>query len=352
MRIGITYNLKDELPLEASLDGEAFEEFDTQETIDAISDVLVEKGHEVVQLGAKIGIIERLKKEKIDFVFNLAEGYGGRNRESYIPSILEMLNVPYSGSDSLSLGLSLDKTISKKIAQLAGIPTPGYREIKKGQDFKDIDAGLSYPLITKPSWEGSSKGIYNSSKASNKAELEKNILFLFKKYPCQPVLVEEYIQGREITVGIIGNDSPRLLGLMEIVNRNNNDDFFYSLEVKRNWRKLVDYKIDSNIIQILEGQLRDYAIAAFREFGCRDIARIDFKISQSNKIFFLEINPLPGLSPEYSDLAIMAQKLGIAYQDFISEILHQGLSRYNLVDRNNFLCRDNLICQQKDSQKK
>ncbi len=347
MRVGITYNLKDELPFNVSLDSEFFEEFDTRETVEAISAILVKKGHEVVKLGARVDIVERIKKEKIRFVFNLAEGYSGRNRESHIPCILEMLNVPYSGSDPLSLGLSLDKTLSKKIAQLAGIPTPSYRVVKIGQDLKDVDAGLAYPLITKPSWEGSSKGIYNSSKVSNKTELEKNILFLFEKYPDQPVLVEEYIQGREVTAGIIGNTTPRLLGLMEIVNRNNTDDFFYSLEVKRNWRKLVDYKTDSNIIKILEGQLCDYAMAAFKEFGCRDIARIDFKISWDNKIFFLEINPLPGLSPEYSDLVIMTQKLGIAYKDFISEILHQGLSRYNLVDRNSLLCRDSLICQRK-----
>lgn len=329
MKIGITYNLKEEICPYSVLNNEITEEFDTESTITAICNVFCRGGHDTVRLGSSLEIAEKIKNEKVDFVFNIAEGCGGRNRESHIPSILEMLNIPYSGSDPLTLGLTLDKAATKKIAFYAGIPVPRFKLINKIEDLSEIDNKLWYPLITKPAWEGSSKGIYNSSKAFTKNELEKNAGFLFEKYPEQPVLIEEYIEGREITVGIIGNDSPQVLGLMEIMNKNQEgDDFFYSLETKKEWERLVDYASPPDINRLLEKHIKHYAILAFKEFGCRDIARIDFKISKYNKLFMLEVNPLPGLSPEYADLVIMANKLGMAYDNLVLSIFHHALSRY------------------------
>ena len=337
MKIGITYNLKEEISPRAVLDSEATEEFDTTQTIDAICNVFQKNSYETIRLGSGIEIIEKIKSEKVDFVFNIAEGYSGRNRESYIPAILEMLNMPYSGSDPLALGLCLDKTLAKRIALCAGIPTPRYKIVKEIENLPIVENKLRYPLITKPAWEGSSKGIYNSSKVYDKNELEKNAMLLFEKYPDQPIMVEEYIEGREITVGVIGNEPPEILGLMEIMNKavSADEDFFYSLEVKRDWKKLVDYVSPPDISGLFEKHIKYYAISAFKEFGCRDIARIDFRISKHNKIFMLEINPLPGLSPEYADIVIMSQKLGIKYENFILSILNHALSRYKLAEENN-----------------
>jgi len=336
MKIGITYNLKEEISPRAVLDSESTEEFDTTQTIDAICNVFQKNGYKTIRLGGGIEIVEKIKNEKVDFVFNIAEGYNGRNRESHIPAILEMLNIPYSGSDPLTLGLSLDKTLTKKIALSAGIPTPRYKIVREIEDLSVVENKLRYPLITKPAWEGSSKGIYNSSKVYDKNELKKNAIMLFEKYPNQPVMVEEYIEGKEITVGVIGNESPEILGLMEIMNKTvtADEDFFYSLEVKRNWKKLVDYVSPPDINGLFERHIKYYAISAFKEFGCRDIARIDFKISKHNKVFMLEINPLPGLSPEYADIAIMSQKLGIKYDNLILSILNHALSRYGLTEEN------------------
>ncbi|MBL7130570.1 MAG: ATP-grasp domain-containing protein [Candidatus Omnitrophica bacterium] len=331
MKIGITYNLKEEISAMV-LDNEFTEELDPPQTIDGICNVLEKHGFETVKLGSSIDIIDKLKEDRVDFVFNIAEGYLGRNRESHIPAILEMLDIPYSGSDPLTLALTLDKTMTKKIACQAGIPTPLYKVLNNVKDLSNTKNKLPYPLITKPAWEGSSKGIYNSSRVYNERELEKNALMLFEKYPNQPILVEEYIEGREITVGVIGNNPPHILGLMEIVNRNTPyEDFFYSLEVKKDWKRLVDYISPPDISSLLDNDIRHYAIAAFKEFGCRDIARIDFRVSRQNKLFLLELNPLPGLSPEYADLVIMSQKLGIEYEDLILSILRHALSRYNLV---------------------
>jgi D-alanine-D-alanine ligase len=329
MIIGITYNIKDEMSPEAIIDSEFCEEFDTPRTINSICRVFEEKGHKTIRLGGDIGIIERLKEQRVDFVFNIAEGYRGRNRESQIPAVLEMLKIPYSGSDPLTLGLTLDKTVTKKIAFHAGIPTPHYRVVEKREDLKQAGDGLKYPLITKPAWEGSSKGIYDLSKVYDKWELDRSVKLLFEKYPDQPMLIEEYIEGREITVGVIGNNPPKVLGLMEIVNKiNPGKDIFYSLETKKDWKKLVDYTSPSDMNESIKRLIEHYALLAFREFGCRDIARIDFKLSKDYKIFMLEVNPLPGLSPQYADLVIMARKNGLKYKDLIVSIFNHALSRY------------------------
>ena len=331
MRIGMTYNLKDEVTPLSVLNKEHNEEYDNMATIDAIGRVLKKRGFEPVNLGGRIDVLDRLRKEEIGFVFNIAEGYYGRNRESIIPAILEMANIPYSGSDPLTMGMTLDKIVSKKILQFARIPNPRYGIVRKSDDIRAVDNNLCYPMITKPAWEGSSKGIYNSSRVNDKKELERNIERLSKKYPKQPILVEEYIKGREITVGVIGNDVPKVLGLMEIVNKKYpGEDFFYSLEVKREWEELVDYVSPPDISQSLSLEIRRLATMAFKEFGCRDIARIDFRISEYNEPYLLEINPLPGLSPQYGDLVIMSQKHGISYEDLIIAILNSAFSRYGI----------------------
>lgn len=329
MRIGLTYNLKSELPPSFSKDPEHVEEFDAAETIEAISCALESGGFEVVRLGFSDDLAIRLKEERVDFVFNIAEGLSGRNRESQVPAILEMLDIPYFGSDALALGMSLDKLVFKKICYQAGIPTPRHVRIDNLRDLKNIDK-IGYPAIIKPAWEGSSKGVYNASCVNNYQAAEKICLVLFDKYPNQPLIAEEYIKGREITVGITGNSPAEVIGLMEIRFREKKPDFFYSLEVKRDWQNLVEYIVGPDIDNSLKEEIETVSLKAFREFDARDVCRMDFKISNDNKPYLLEINPLPGLSPEYSDLIIMIKKLGVKYDDFIISILQHALKRYNL----------------------
>ena len=330
MKIGITFNVKDEVSPQAILDAEYCEEFDAWATIDAICNVFEKNGHSPVRLGWGKDFIEKIRTEKVDFVFNIAEGHFGRNREAHMPSLLEMLNIPYSGSDPLTLALTLDKIMAKKLAIISGIPVPGYKVVSKYEDVLAIKDKLKYPVITKPAWEGSSKGIYNFSKANDKNELTASVSILLKKYPNQPIIVEEYIEGREITVGVIGNKNPRIIGVMEIVNKHSpGKDFFYSIEVKRDWKNLVDYIIPPDRDTILNKHIRYYALLAFKEFGLKDIARMDFRISRNGDPFLLEINPLPGLSPEYADLVIMSKLYGIEYEKLVLGILNQAMSRYN-----------------------
>ncbi len=343
MRIGITYNLKEDFKNKTFYDQEMVEELDSKNTIVAIKEALREQGHQVSELGGGLDIIDKIKANNIEYVFNIAEGYSGRNRESQIPAILEMLNLPYSGSDPLTLGLCLDKILAKKILNQSNIPTPAFAVVQRIQDLK-LTKTLNYPLITKPAWEGSSKGIYDCSKVFKPQELEKNLQYLFKKYPRQPVLVEEYIEGRELTVGVIGNESPRVLGIMEISYKdNNNKDFFYSLEVKRNWKELVRYQTSADISLGLENKIKTYALRVFKEFSCRDFARVDFKVSRQDKAFLLEVNPLAGLSPQYSDLVIMAKSLGISYRDLIISILKESFLRLNIGNKKDALFKKNLV---------
>jgi len=336
MNIGITYNLKSEIyninPEHILID-DAFEEFDTEETIDAIADIIRKNGHKVIKLGWGKQAIKSLLSSEIDFVFNISEGYWGRNREAQMPALLEMLDIPYNGSDPLTLSLALDKVSSKKILSGSGIRVPAYFVIGDIKDIKGVGNRLKYPLFVKPVWEGSSKGIQFNSKVNDEKALIAYVKELLEKYPNQPVLVEEYIAGREFTVGVVGNNQPNILGVMQIYsNIPGETDFFYSKEVKRDWKSRVVYECPPKIDLTLKEKIEKAALQIFSLFQCRDIARIDFRVDPLGQIYFLEINPLPGLSPEYSDIVIMARKMGWTYEKLIRAIFNSALSRLNFCE--------------------
>ena len=333
MRIGIAYNLKSDIeniiPRNLLME-DAFEEFDTEETIDAVASAFEKNNHSVVRLGWGKKAIKALLSQDIDFVFNMSEGFSGRNREAQMPSVLEIFEIPYSGSDPLTLSLTLDKVIAKQILKQNNIKAPDYFVVNKIQDLDMLPYGLKYPLFVKPAWEGSSKGIKQSSKALKKEELISYTKYILENYPGQPVLIEHYIQGREFTVGILGNQEPKILGLMEITPKTKGcKDFFYSIEVKRDWENLVTYECPAKIELALNKRLEYSAIKAFKAFGCRDLARVDFRVNSLGEVYFIEINPLPGLSPKYSDIVIMARKMGWAYEGFIMEIFNSAFGRIN-----------------------
>jgi D-alanine-D-alanine ligase len=335
MRIGITYNLKsdvDNIRPQHLLVEDAFEEFDAPQTIDAIAAVLEQNGHSVIRLGWGKAAMKRLLLEEADFVFNISEGYWGRNREAQIPAVLEMLDIPYSGSDPLALSVTLDKVTAKKILYYSAIKTPNYCVVNTLADIDIADVQLRYPMFVKPAWEGSSKGIQHNSKVADKEELKACIEYLLKGYPDQPALVEEYIAGREFTVGVLGNESPYVLGVMEILPAaKDEEDFFYSREVKRDWTNRVVYHCPpKGIDPFLKKDLERIAKEAFAAFGCRDVCRVDLRVDELGKVYLLEINPLPGLSPEYADLVIMARAVGWTYEKLIMTIFNHALARYKI----------------------
>jgi D-alanine-D-alanine ligase len=330
MKVGITYNLKKDFLRQENQPIDLLEEFDAEETVDAIRDVLETDGHEVIKLGGDTGLIDRLKKTPVDMIFNIAEGLLGRNREAHIPALLEYLNIPYTGSDPLTLSVTLDKSMAKRIVVSEGIPTPHFKKVEKIEDLKDLH--LKYPLFVKLCYEGSSKGVRSDSKIMDARSLEEKAEWLFRTYG-SPLLVEEFVRGPEFTVGILGNENPTILGVMQIeIKGSPPDEAIYSLEVKREWEKRVFYYCPPSIDPLLLKEIGEVALRTYRVLECRDVSRVDIRVGEDHIPYFLEINPLPGLSPVYGDLPIMAGRMGWDYGRLVKTIFHHALKRNGLME--------------------
>jgi len=328
VRIGLAYNVK---PAESSsgLPEDAFEEYDSEETVGHIRNGLVSLGHEVRLLPAGPGVIDRLREERPDLVFNIAEGEGGRCREAHLPALLEMLGIPYVGSDPLTLCVTLDKPVAKRLVASEGFPTPAFRCCRTPEDLREGD--LPFPVIVKPAFEGSSKGVRLASRAVTIGEARKMIRFVRDTYG-QEAIVEEFVSGPEVTVGLVGNGTPRVIGQMEIRPRRiPPGEFVYSLEVKRDYLSQVEYLCPPSLPEATVARIGDHATGIYRALGCRDFSRIDFRIDAHGIPQFLECNPLPGLSPGYGDLPILAERMGLAYVSLLSEILGSALARLGMM---------------------
>ncbi len=325
MRIGITYDLK---TAAAGLPDDAFEEFDSPHTIDAIAAVLRGRGHEVVLLGDGREFLEKVLAERPEFVFNFAEGHGiSRSREARVPAALELLGIPYTGSDPFTMAVTLDKQCAKKLVSLAGIAIPRGFALPSEAPAEIIPVEqLAYPLVIKPAWEGSSKGIRNKCLVKTPAEVPDVVNALRRDHP-QTVLLEEYIDGVEVTVGMVGNDPPQVLGIMSVEPNEKAEHFIYSLEIKREYRRLVTYRCPAPLPAEVLKAVATSARTVFHELGCRDVARIDFRVRDGIP-YFLEVNPLPGLNPDDSDLVIMARLLEWPYEKLVGTIVDAALARW------------------------
>ncbi len=337
MRIGLTYDLKEKVPESQGYSGvpepqgrpeDALEEYDSAETVEAIARAIEGAGHTVVKFGGGREFLGRVLTEKVDMVFNIAEGLGNyRSREAQVPSILEMLGVRYSGSDPLCLALTLEKPLAKRLVSFAGVATPKWQVIQDARQLKQTDwGGFPLPVFAKPAHEGSSKGIRVTSRLKSTPQIMEAVGSLLDYYK-QPVMVEEFIDGDEITVGLVGNSPPRVVGIMRVLPRTKMDHFVYSLEVKRDWESLLTYECPALLAKGILQDIADSSLRAFEALGCRDFARMDFRISPDGTPYFLEVNPLPGLNPKSGDLPIMARKVGWTYEDLIRAILDAALQR-------------------------
>lgn len=328
MRIGLSYDLKETIALPQAGCDDICEEYDSSETVELIATSLEAEGHTVTLLGGGREFLGKILQEKVDFVFNIAEGRGTyRSREAQVPSTLEMLNIPYSGSDPQCLAICLDKPLSKKLVALEGVSTPTWRIINERQELHEINRCRSlFPAIIKPAYEGSSKGIRLTSLVEDAEQANDVIECLLDKYH-QPVMIERVVFGDEVTVGIIGNSPPKVLSVMRILPKQQNGCFLYTLEVKRNYLEMVDYECPAALEEKLLQRIQSSSLRAFDALGCRDFARLDFRISAAGVPYFLEVNPLPGLG-SHSDLVIMAQKLGWNHRRLTSAVLSAALERY------------------------
>ncbi|MDD5761406.1 MAG: D-alanine--D-alanine ligase [bacterium] len=327
MRVGLAYNVKpadtpDHLP------EDAFEEYDSEATLGHIENALSSLGHDVRRLPAGRGFVDAVRNASPDIVFNIAEGEGGRCREAHVPAVLEMLGVPYVGSDPLTLCVTLDKPVAKRLVEHQGFHTPPFLTFRSAGEFDSLPFPL--PVIVKPAFEGSSKGVRIGSRATSLDQAREMVRFVTRTYR-QEAMVEAFVPGAEVTVGVLGNDPPRVAGMMEIVPKTVSPaEFVYSLEVKRDWENLVAYRVPPALPGAVLSEIERCALGIYRALGCRDFSRIDFRLDADDAPQFIECNPLPGLSPGYGDLPIMAERRGIPYTSLVGEILRHAFARLGM----------------------
>ncbi|MBI4615216.1 MAG: D-alanine--D-alanine ligase [Planctomycetes bacterium] len=305
-----------------------FEEYDSEGTVGAIFHALESNGYRARRLGGGRRFVEEALRKPPDLVFNIAEGFGTRSREAHVPSVCEMLRIPYTHSDPLTCAVTLEKAEAKRVVASHGIPTPRFAVVERPEQAEDLP--LSFPVISKPLWEGSSMGIRRTSRATDPASLAETVGRLVGDYG-QPVLVEEFCSGPEFTVGILGDGRPEAIAVMEIVPRvDRPEEFVYSLEVKRNYKVEVEYRVPPGRPRELLRAVEDVALGAYRALGCRDVGRVDIRVGADGEPKFLEVNPLPGLNPVTSDIVILAGKAGMPYNDLIGKIVENARRRLSI----------------------
>ena len=330
LRVGFTFNVKRIKPeIDGRKDDEA--EYDAPSTIQAVREAIGAAGHEVIDLEATSELPNVLAATPVDVVFNMAEGIKGRNREAVVPALMELLDIPYSGSDPAALSIALDKALAKRIVRQHGILTPNFVTLQTGKERLPREL-VKFPLIVKPVAEGSSKGVHHTSVVETEAELREAAREMIAKYD-QPALVEGYVAGREFTVGLLGERRPKVLPPMEVVFLAAEKHPVYSFEYKQDWSSKIRYDVPAHLepsqLRALERAARECFIA----LGCRDVARVDFRMDEQGKVYFLECNPLPGLTPGWSDLVLIAKAAGIEYNALIAEILSGAIRRYKERER-------------------
>jgi D-alanine-D-alanine ligase len=324
MKIGLTYDLRSDY-LEQGFSMEETAEFDKESTIAGLEQAIQNAGHQTERIGhAKALMQQLLDGKRWPLVFNITEGLYGEGRESLVPALLDMHKIPYVFSGPVTLGISLNKAFAKQIIRDAGVNTPPFKVVSKASDLEQVN--LIYPLFVKPISEGTGKGIDSRSIIHNAEELAEVCLQLIERFN-QAVLVEEYLPGREFTVGVLGTGKEAYVpGAMEIVYKQSGDSI-YSYDTKENYEEEVEYVA-------VEGAMLDeckaVALGAWQALNCFDGGRVDVKVDRHGKLSFIEVNPLAGLNPITSDLPILCGLNGMSFQQIIDAILLSAIKRNNL----------------------
>lgn len=324
MRIGVTYDLKDDY-LALGWSAEEVAEFDNVITIDAICAALAELHLTPVRIGSVKALAARLVAgEHFDAVFNFCEGVKGVGREAQVPALLEAYDIPYVFSDTLTLALSLDKAMCKRVVRDGGVPTADFAVIETTADIAAVD--LPYPLFLKPVAEGSGKGVGRNSKVDDPAALAAVATALLTQFQ-QPVLVETFLSGREFTVGITGTGAEaEVLGVSEIVPLAGYVGAGYGFDNKsEGWEDKLAIEPAPPADAEVAGAV---ALAAWRALRCRDGGRVDVRYNAMGQAHFIEVNPLAGLRPEHSDLCLIAGFAGLTYIDLIGRIMASFFRRH------------------------
>ena len=350
LSVAVLANLKKNAPTYDGMPADALDDLDSEYTVNAIVSALEARGHHACFLEANLDLVEVLPRLKPDICFNISEGHWGDSRESQIPALLEMMRVPYTGSGVLTLALTLDKPMTKRVLAFHGLPTPAFQVFERVDEPLDID--LAFPLFVKPSREGTGMGISADSIVRSEVELRSRLRSHLARYR-QPILVERFIQGREVTLGCTGNlfppvarrlpedtDAPRVtqgLQFLPVLEVNfqeypESESGVYTNRIKTEWAHDFHFLCPAPISDMLHDELEWLAAAVFRTTGCFDVARVDFRLDANNgdRPYVLEVNPLPGLNPDVSDLVLESRAGGVEYDELIDRILLSACSRYGI----------------------
>jgi D-alanine-D-alanine ligase len=325
MTIGLTYDLRSDY-LNEGYSAEETAEFDRESTIEAIETALQTLGYETCRIGHVRHLLTCLANgDRWDMVFNICEGMHGIGREAQVPAVLDIFRIPYTFSDPLVLSLTLHKGMTKRVVRDAGIPTPEFVVVQKMEDCSLVN--MPFPLFVKPNAEGTGKGINSLSRVNNREELKMICTDLLERYP-SGLLVEEYLPGREFTVGILGTGSESYsVGIMEILYKQEDTKSIYSYETKSDYLKAVEYVVPEAGIS---EKCIALALKTWQVLGCRDGGRVDIRADKSGVPNFIEVNPLAGLDKVHSDLPILAYKHGYTFERIIGEIMDSAKKRTGL----------------------
>lgn len=330
LKIGMTFDLREEY-LRLGYGEEETAEFDRPSTIDAIAGALAAHGHEVDRIGHIRQLVARLHAgDRWDLVFNICEGLRGIAREAQVPALLDAYEIPYTFSDPMVLALTLHKGMTKRVMRDAGLPTPAFAEVASLDDLAGLT--LSYPLFAKPLAEGTGKGIDGGSILRTPQELRARCAFLLERF-AQPVLVEEFLPGREFTVGIVGTGArAEAIGTFEVILGAKAEADVYSYTNKEFCEDRVEYRLvhpqhDPQVAAAVAASL-----GVWRVLGCRDAGRIDLRCDAAGRPQLMELNPLAGMHPEHSDLPMIATAAGISFRDLVGRIVQSACERIPGVD--------------------
>jgi len=351
LHVALLANLKKNAPTWPGIAADHWSDLDSERTVNAITEALQQAGHRVTFLEGDVTLYDRLRDVRPNICFNICEGHFGDSREAQVPAILEMLRVPYTGSQVLTLALALDKPMTKRVLRYHDLPTPPFQVFERPNEPLNDD--MRFPMFVKPSRQGTGMGISPKSVVYDEAQLREQIRSTLAAYQ-EPVLVERFIAGPDLTVGMVGNltppvawrvpedeDAPRVQrGLcflppleIDLGQYNEQEAGIYTQHAKVELADQLNYLCPAPLAEEQIEELNWLAAATFRITGCLDVARVDFRLDRTagDKPYILEINPLPGLSPDVSDLVIEARAAGISHVELVNMILNEAVERYGSV---------------------
>ncbi len=352
MRVALLANLQKNAPTWPGMPDDRWDDLDSEETINAILAALQAGGHEATFVEGNLSLLETLPRLRPDICFNICEGHWGDSREAQVPAILETLRIPYTGSGVLTLALALDKPMTKRVLAYHKLSTPAFQTFERVTE--PLDSDMRFPLFVKPSREGTGMGVTAESIVYDETQLRLQLRRQFDTYD-QPILVERFVEGREVTIGVVGNlispvawrlpedlDAPRISrGLhffppleVDMSRYPKEEAGIYTSRIKTELAHQFHYLCPAPLPAELVEELNWLTAATFRITGCFDVGRVDFRLDAHNndKPYILEINPLPGLNPGYSDLPLEAQADGWTFEQLVNRILDEAVERYGLTE--------------------